>query len=107
MRLGHLGVHIDTVAMKLYIAEGKRTKMMGMSEELMQLAQRNWRWVSLEKLLHFCGMAVSLTLALLIARFYTRSLYLDMSLAEGVGRKGRAWQEGVGGYFTKNGHVFT
>jgi hypothetical protein len=38
------------------------------------------RLFSLEKVRHFCGVAVSLTLALPMARFYTRSLYWDMSL---------------------------
>jgi hypothetical protein len=38
--------------------------------------------VSLAKLRHFCGVAVSLSLALPLARFYTRSLYWDMSLRE-------------------------
>ena len=37
------------------------------------------RWVSVKKLPHFCGVCVSLTLAMPWARFYTRSLYWDMS----------------------------
>jgi len=42
--------------------------------------------VSLALLRHFCGVCVSMSLALPLARFYTRSLYFDMSLAEGKER---------------------
>jgi hypothetical protein len=50
--------------------------------------------VSMEKVRHFCGVAVSLTLALPMARFYTRSLYWDMSLAWlRAGERGQSQRE--------------
>lgn len=81
-QVDHLGVHIDTEAMKVYLSEAKRRKMLRLSKEFLILVQRNWRLVSLEKLRHFCRVAVSLTLAVPLERFYTRSLYFDMSRTE-------------------------
>jgi hypothetical protein len=51
-------------------AEGAANEEDG--EELLLCAQRNRRLISLEKVRHFCGVAVSLTLVLHMARFYTR-----------------------------------
>lgn len=81
-KLDHLGVQIDTVAMKVFVSEKKVEKVRSLAKKIMLLAQKNRRLVSLELLRHFCGVCVSLTLALPLARFYTRSIYFDMSLAE-------------------------
>lgn len=81
-KLDHLGVHLNTEGMKVYIAEKKVEKVRALSKKILLLAQRNRRLVSLDLLRHFCGVCVSLTLALPLARFYTRSLYFDMALAE-------------------------
>jgi hypothetical protein len=77
----HLGVVIDTREMRVFVTERKVQRMRKMAKELLLSAQRNRRWVPENKLRHFCGVAVSLTLALPLARFYTRSLYWDMSLS--------------------------
>jgi hypothetical protein len=55
--------------------------MRRMAQKTLLSAQRNRRLVVVGKLRHFCGVAVYLTFALPMARFYTRSLYWDMSLA--------------------------
>ena len=77
----HLGVLIDTRQMRVFVTDRKVKRMRKMAQEILLCAQRNRRLVPVGKLRHFCGVAVSLTLALPMARFYTRSLYWDMSLA--------------------------
>jgi hypothetical protein len=79
--LEHLGVLIDMRQMRVFVTERKVLRMRKMAIELLLCAQRNRRLVSMEKVSHICGVAVSLTLAFPMARFYTRSLYWDMSLA--------------------------
>jgi hypothetical protein len=81
-KIEHLGVLLDTRAMRVYATDRKVARMRALAKELLLSAQRNRRLVSLAKLRHFCGVAVSLSLALPLARFYTRSLYWDMSLRE-------------------------
>jgi hypothetical protein len=65
----------------VFVTEQKVLRMSKMAKELLQCAQRNRRLVSMENMRRYCGVRVSLTLPLPIARFYTRSLYWDMSLA--------------------------
>jgi hypothetical protein len=77
----HLGVLTDTRQVRVFMTDRKVKKMQKLARELLLSAQRNRRLVSLEKLRQFCGVVVSQTLALPLARFYTRSLYWDMSLA--------------------------
>jgi hypothetical protein len=84
--LEHLGVLIDTRQMRLFVTDLKVQRMRRMAQEILLSeillsSQRNRRLVAVGKLRHFCGVAVPLTLALPMARFYTRSLYWDMSLA--------------------------
>lgn len=81
-QLDHLGVHVDTEAMRVFVTEAKVTRVRRLASKLILMAQRNRRLVPLELVRHFCGVCVSLTLALPLARFYTRSLYFDMSLAD-------------------------
>lgn len=45
-------------------------------------AKRNLRVVCLDMLLKFCGMCVSLMLAVPLSRFYTRSMFFGMSWAD-------------------------
>lgn len=80
-RLDHLGVHIDTVAMKVYVAERKVVALRKLASKVLAVAQKNKRLVPMALLRHFCSVCVSLTLGLPMARFYTRSIYFDMSLA--------------------------
>jgi hypothetical protein len=79
--LEHLGVLIDTRQMRVFVTERTILRMRKMAKELLLRAQRNRRLVSIEEVRHFCGVAVSLTLAFPMARFYNMSLYWDMSLA--------------------------
>lgn len=80
-RLEHLGFLLDTEQMRVFVTDAKVAKMRQLSQQLLLSVQRNRRLVSAAKLRHFCGVAVSLTLALPLARFYTRSLYWDASIA--------------------------
>ena len=80
--LDHRGMHLDTVAMRVLVSDKKVTRVRALTKKLLLLAQRNRRLVPLALLRHFCGVCVSLTLALPLDRFYTRSLYFAMSLAE-------------------------
>jgi hypothetical protein len=79
--LEHIGVLIDTHQMPVLVTE-RKVRMRKMAKELLMCAQMNRRLVSLEKVRHFCDVAVSLTLALPMARLYTRSLYWDMYLGK-------------------------
>jgi hypothetical protein len=79
--LEHLGVLLDTRQMRVFVSDRKIQRMRKMARDILLCAQRNRRLVSLGILRRFCGVAVSLTLALPMARFYTSSLYWDMSLA--------------------------
>jgi hypothetical protein len=78
--LEHLGVIIGTRQMRVFATDRKAKRMRRMSQEILLGAQRNLRLAAVGKLRHFCGVAVSLTLALPMAWFYTLSLYWDMSL---------------------------
>lgn len=92
-QLEHLGMFLDTVSMRVYITEGKLAKVRSLAKKLLLLAQRNARLVPLELLRHFCGVCVSLTLA--VPRFYTRSLYFDMSLSEKRAAETEDWAAGL------------
>jgi hypothetical protein len=80
-QIEHLGVLVDIVSMRVFVKDGKVRKMRRLAREFLECARRNRRLVSHAKLRHFCGVAVSLTLSLPLARFYTRSLYWDISLS--------------------------
>jgi hypothetical protein len=88
-KIEHLGVLLDITEMRVYVTDKKVERMKRLAKELLLSSQRNIRLVSPEKLRHFCEVAVSLTLALPLARFYTRSLYWDMSLANLTSACGR------------------
>lgn len=75
-QLDHLGMHLDTDAMKEYMSDAKVRKVRGLAKRILLLAQRNRRLVSLELLRNFCGVFISLSLAVPLARFHTRSVYL-------------------------------
>lgn len=81
-RLEHLGFLLDTRELRVFVTDAKVQKLRQQAQQLLLSVQRNRRLVSAAKLKHFCGVAVSLTLAQPLARFYTRSLYWDLSLAE-------------------------
>lgn len=80
--IDHLGMRIDTSRMKVYITDAKITRVKRLAKKVICVAERNKRLVPLSILRAFCGVCVSLSLALPLARFYTRSLYSDMRAVE-------------------------
>lgn len=81
-RLDHLGVHMDTVAMRAYVSDSNLRRVRALAGAVLLVAQKNRRLVPLPLLRQFCGVCASLTLALPLARFYTLSVYFDMASAE-------------------------
>lgn len=69
--MDHLGMHLDTEVMKVLVSEKKVAKVRALEKKVFILAQKKRRMVSLELLRNFCGIFVSFTLALPLARFYT------------------------------------
>lgn len=84
--IDHLGFRIDTVRMVFGLTDDRLTKLHGIATLLLRQAHRNRRLVDAQLLRHFCGVAVSCTLAMPLARFYTRSLYDSLS-AGGKGKR--------------------
>ena len=85
----HLGVHIDSVQMKFFVAPRKAAKVRQLAAQLLRSVRHGKRWVTKRQLTHFCGLCVSLTLAMPWARFYTRPLYWDMSSGRRLDHRGR------------------
>lgn len=81
-QIDHLGVHIDSDEMKVYVADNKVSRVRALARKLIRQAHRNRRMLPADTIRRFCGVCVSLSLALPLARFYTRSLYFDLSGAE-------------------------
>lgn len=75
----HLGVAIDSVAMRYFVTPRKVEKVQLLAKRLFRDVRHGPRWVSRKALEHFCGVCISLSIAMPWARFYTRSLYWDMS----------------------------
>lgn len=75
----HLGVRVHSKAMKFTVVPHKVERVRQLARNIMKDAMIGRRWVKPDKLASFCGTCVSLSLALPWARFYTRSLYTDMS----------------------------
>lgn len=74
-RVQHLGVIIDTMRMRYYVAPAKVARVRALAAALLKQARLGRRWVSREKVRSFCGICVSLTLAMPFARYHCRSLY--------------------------------
>lgn len=77
-RVEHLGVVIDSMLMKFYVAPRKITKIRKLAQALLNQARIGRRWVSRDRLASFAGSCVSLSLAMPFARFYSRSIYWDL-----------------------------
>lgn len=72
--INHLGMHLGSRWIWVYVIGKKVERVRRLSKKLLLLAQRN-RWlVNRELLEHFCGVCVSLTLALPLAHYYTWSI---------------------------------
>lgn len=82
-------VVVDSVQMRFYVTPRKVDKVRRLASQLLKEVRHGRRRVSKRKLIHFCGVCVSLSLALPWARFYTRSLYWNMSSKRPVDPRGR------------------
>lgn len=77
----HLGVYIDRKAMGVYVIDSKVERMKRLAKEVLVVAQRNARLVPLSLLRMFCGVCASLNLVLPMSRFYTSSVYDNITRA--------------------------
>lgn len=73
--LEHLGFAMSTLTMRLTVTPRKQQRMRRIAGKLLRQASQGAGLVSGALLATFCGAAVSLTLAVPLARFYSRSLY--------------------------------
>ena len=73
--LDHLGFHVSTITMRFTVPEAKQTKLRSMAGKLLRQSTHGKGFVSAAALKTLCGTAISLTLAVPLARFHTRSLY--------------------------------
>lgn len=83
-KLDHLGFTVNTEKIKSFFTEKKRMRMRSMEARLLDQARMGNGYVSVDLLTYFCGRTVSLTLALPLARFYTRSLYAALKNASRI-----------------------
>ena len=74
-RLDQLGFMIDTKAQVFGITDKRVQKIQNVARKRLQQARQNRRLVETSLLRHFLGVAISCSLAMPLARFYTRSLY--------------------------------
>ena len=74
-KLIHLGLIIDTVEFKYFVAPTKLEELQSMESTLLLTAQQRSRWARESVLSLFCGRAISQLIPFLLARFFTRSLY--------------------------------
>jgi hypothetical protein len=78
-RVEHLGFIVDSIEMRFYLAPRKIQKVKALPQVLKNQVALGRRWVDAAKLGSFLGLCVSLTLAFPFSRFYSRSLYNDLS----------------------------
>jgi hypothetical protein len=88
-RVEHLGCVIDSDCMSFYIAPRKIAKVHCITRIILRQARQGRRWVSRDRLRSFCGVCVSLSLAMPSARLYTRSLLDDITRSPREGRASR------------------
>lgn len=94
--LTHLGFHLSTLTMRFTVPPPKQQRMRRMANKLLRQRSHGKGFVSAPLLTTFCGMAVSLTLAVPLARFHTRSLYDALTYSRRErGRKGDSTRERV------------
>lgn len=73
--LKHLGVVIDTKRSLFLVPPEKRDTIKGAAASLLKYAASHRRWVSVRRVANLCGMVISLSVAMPLARTVTRSLY--------------------------------
>jgi hypothetical protein len=75
----HLGCVIDSNLMRFYIAPRKMANLHDIARAILREAWQGRRWVSWDRLRSFCGMCVSMSLAMPFSRFYARNIFDDMT----------------------------
>ena len=80
--LDHLGFHLSTLTGLFTVTAKKQVRMRRKAGKLLRQASQGCGMVSAAMLSSFCDMAVSLTLAVPLARFYSRSLYNCLTYAK-------------------------
>lgn len=85
----HLGVILDSRSLRFFITPRKIRRARQLSGKLLREVRNGRRWVSQKPLAYFCGVCVSLTLGMPWARYYTRSLYWEMSARRKRDARGR------------------
>lgn len=85
-----MGVHIDTEYVRVFVADGKVKRVHDLVKLFLLMVQGNRFLFPMNQVRRFCGVRISLTLALPLTRFYTSSLFFDMAsprFCKGNGRK--------------------
>lgn len=85
----HLGIVINTKEMTFSVDPRKAEKVRRLAGKLLKEVRFGKRWVTSQRLRSFCGVCVSLTLAMPWARFYTRALYWDLGSNRPRDNRGR------------------
>lgn len=80
--LEHIGVVVDMERMKVFVTDRMMERVRVLTKKLLAVASRNYRLVPYNVLRRFCGVCVTILLALPLDSFYTRSLYSDMNMLE-------------------------
>jgi hypothetical protein len=75
----HLACMIDSIRMRYYIASRKKSQGTWYRASYPVAGSARERCISRDRLGSFCGVCVSLSLPMPFARFYTRSLFDDMT----------------------------
>lgn len=77
-RATHLGFYIDTVRMMFFVPDAKRRSTRKMARRLLREVRCGRRWVTVKYLSRFLGKTTALHLAVPLARFYNRELYVSL-----------------------------
>lgn len=77
--IDHLSVQLDSTAMRVYESHKKVRGTRELARQLLSWAQCRHRLISAEVVRSSCGTAVSLPIALPLARFFTSSMYFYLS----------------------------
>lgn len=80
-RREHLGFEVDFIDGVFRVPTSKARKASGVAKDLICRAKRSARWVPANLLAEFCGIAVSLKLAVPPALFFLRELYACLGAA--------------------------
>lgn len=81
-QIEHLGFQIDRETVKVYVRDRKVHRVRVMARHLISSSNRNQFFFSADAIRHFCGVCDSLSLAVPLSRFLTRSLYFELSSTE-------------------------